>query len=65
MPKFIKLHINKEEIYLNPEFIVGFEPTNENETILHLSHAFYANNNHIMTVDEDIHTICRLIDVEE
>lgn len=64
MPKYIKLHLNKEVIYLNPEFIVGFGPYNE-ETILYLSHPFHSNNNNILTVDEDMHTICRLLDVEE
>ena len=26
MSKYIKVHINNEVIYLNPEFIVGLEP---------------------------------------
>ena len=38
MSKYIKVHINNEVIYLNPEFIVGLEPYKDCETILHLSY---------------------------
>lgn len=65
MPKYIKLHLNKEVIYLNPEFIVGVDTYKDEETILHLSHPYYSNNNNILTVDEDIHTVCRMLDIEE
>lgn len=65
MPKYIKLHRSKEIFYLNPEFIVGIESYNDEGTILHMSHPYYSNNSNILTVDENIHTICRLLDIEE
>ena len=58
------LIINNEVIYLNPEFIVGLEPYKDCETILHLSSPYYTNNN-ILIVNEDIHSMCRMLNIEE
>lgn len=65
MPKYIKLHLGDEVIYLNPECIVGFESSEDMETIIHLSHSYYSNNSKILIVKDDIHTICRMLDIEE
>lgn len=64
MSKYIKVHINNEVIYLNPEFIVGLEPYKDCETILRLSYPYYTNNN-ILIVNEDIHSMCRILNIEE
>ena len=64
MSKYIKVHINNEVIYLNPEFIVGLEPYKDCETILHLSYPYYTYNI-ILIVNEDIHSMCRMLNIEE
>ena len=64
MSKYIKVHINNEVIYLIPEVIVGLEPYKYCETIMHLSYPDYKNNN-ILIVNEDIHSMCRMLNIEE